>query len=1084
MQEIFDDSRWYEALTLDERAPLLKNIEPERRLLHPSTLVRQRAEKWETQSQFADSALLLRRLEQSGLTEADFETVLGLTAQSLKDATAVTPDWLELLRISFASADEPPPELLQASVLSGVDRFLILLSPLVGHVLAKLERRAADLPGRELFVRGMARAIFYPGLAKQLTFLIARTAVLELHVAHYRDLLPDSSEKERFDAYIDRLGKAENALALLIEYPVLARACAECAMAWLSTSLEMLERLAADWAEIGATFSSGRDPGPLTAIRGEAGDKHRAGRSVHILELESGLQLVYKPRSLGIEARFHHLLQWLTERGAPDLYAPQVLDRGDYGWVEFVEKKPCSDRAELARFYQRHGSMLALLFVLEATDFHSENLIAMGEHPVFVDLESLFRGSTEAKFDSASEAASILFDSVLRVGLLPQREWSLDGSSSVERSGLGGAAGQLSLEPVAVWENVGTGDMRLGRRKLKMKAALNQPMVGETEANPIEFVEEIVAGFRKVASIVLSGREELLAPTGRIAGFAGLKVRYIFRHTRAYFLLMKESLHPDLLRCALDRDASLDRIWYFSRWREKQDDPLFEKYAALVPFEIRDMRAGDIPYFESCIGSRDLWDSRGERVPDFFERSGTEVVLGRLAGLDEKLLALQEQLIRGAMTTLAMDLESPKILYELDRAAPRPASADELVQEASRIADRLRALAFRNAEGLPSWIGLTMIGNHWNLSPLGTDLYAGLPGLILFLAYLDRLKGGGKYRDLIDESLVATKREIDKIENSPYMSLGAFSGLGGILYLYSHLDHLQGRGDLAEESERLIGRIGERVSTDQALDVLGGGAGTLVVLSHHYRATGSIAALEVAKAIGRHLLSQAEEVEGGGVGWKVAISPDQYLAGLSHGAAGIAWALLELFELTGDVQLAVTARKALAFESRLFSPGRGNWPDLRGTTFGSPPPTAGAKFMVAWCHGAPGIGLSRLAMRRHFAADPTGGLERDIEKALAETLRRGFGMNHSLCHGDFGNLDLFLEHARQDPAKRWLGEARRLGAAILASIRDKGWISGVPHGFETPGLMNGLAGIGYGLLRLAAPEKVPSVLLLAPPIAD
>jgi hypothetical protein len=29
--------------------------------------------------------------------------------------------------------------------------------------------------------------------------------------------------------------------------------------------------------------------------------------------------------------------------------------------------------------------------------------------------------------------------------------------------------------------------------------------------------------------------------------------------------------------------------------------------------------------------------------------------------------------------------------------------------------------------------------------------------------------------------------------------------------------------------------------------------------------------------------------------------------------------------------------------------------------------------------------------------------------------------------------------------------------------------------------MNGIAGIGYGLLRLADPDRVPSILALAPP---
>jgi len=59
---------------------------------------------------------------------------------------------------------------------------------------------------------------------------------------------------------------------------------------------------------------------------------------------------------------------------------------------------------------------------------------------------------------------------------------------------------------------------------------------------------------------------------------------------------------------------------------------------------------------------------------------------------------------------------------------------------------------------------------------------------------------------------------------------------------------------------------------------------------------------------------------------------------------------------------------------------------------------------------------------------------------------------------------------------------QRIAPMLLDSIETKSWISGVPHGVETPGLMVGLAGIGYALLRLAAPEQMPSVLLLVPPV--
>jgi lantibiotic modifying enzyme len=52
---------------------------------------------------------------------------------------------------------------------------------------------------------------------------------------------------------------------------------------------------------------------------------------------------------------------------------------------------------------------------------------------------------------------------------------------------------------------------------------------------------------------------------------------------------------------------------------------------------------------------------------------------------------------------------------------------------------------------------------------------------------------------------------------------------------------------------------------------------------------------------------------------------------------------------------------------------------------------------------------------------------------------------------------------------------------IAGRVRRGGWRCGIPGGVETPGLMMGLAGIGYGLLRVGAADRVPSVLALDPP---
>ena len=110
----------------------------------------------------------------------------------------------------------------------------------------------------------------------------------------------------------------------------------------------------------------------------------------------SGLKVVYKPRRLAVDVHFQRLLDWLNERGArPRFRMLAVLDRGAYGWMEFVRATGCHSQGEVRRFYERQGGYLAILYALEATDFHYENLIADGEHPVLLDLETLFHPRIE-----------------------------------------------------------------------------------------------------------------------------------------------------------------------------------------------------------------------------------------------------------------------------------------------------------------------------------------------------------------------------------------------------------------------------------------------------------------------------------------------------------------------------------------------------------------------------------------------------------------------------------------------------------------------------------------------------------------
>jgi lantibiotic modifying enzyme len=204
------------------------------------------------------------------------------------------------------------------------------------------------------------------------------------------------------------------------------------------------------------------------------------------------------------------------------------------------------------------------------------------------------------------------------------------------------------------------------------------------------------------------------------------------------------------------------------------------------------------------------------------------------------------------------------------------------------------------------------------------------------------------------------------------------------------------------------------------------------------------------------------------------------LVGLAHGAAGIALALLELATATGEARFRTAAEQAIAYERALFLPALGTWADPHHPETDAPSEaTTLDHFIHGWCYGAPGIGLARLAALPHLD-DPL--LYDEIQAATAVALKASFGYNHSLCHGDLGNLELLMQASAVSPDAHLLSAVQNLTSSVLEQITQHGWICAVPMAVETPGLMIGLAGIGYGLLRLARPNDVPSVLQLAAPI--
>lgn len=1065
------------AASLCERVAVLRRAPGDARPVDRARAARELL-AWRAQAPFHEQDWFARRLAQDGIELHELEAVLGHDESTA--APAPTPSWVLEIEAAYADPGDARPWSIalpaEAAPLQTL-RFLDAVEPLV--------RRARD----RLVARAHAIAHEYPGapfdpVAAVTTMLTAlpwtlhnmlmRTMVLELNVARLQGTLVGATPAERFECFASRLRDPDVALALLVEYPVLARAVVRTLDKWARFSAEVLEHLAEDHAAL-------RQAGQLAAgdvlerIDSGAGDPHCDGRSVLVVHFRSGARLVYKPRSLAIDVCFQALLEWVNTSGElPALRTLTVVDRGDHGWVELVEAGPCASLAQVRDFYRRQGGLLALLYALEAIDFHYENLIAAGEHPVLIDLESLLhpRMPEEELTDASLRlVAAATSHSVLRIGILPQRPAGHSAQAQADLSGLTGQPGQLTPQPVLQWDDMATDTMHARRERLPMPGGNNLPGLAGHDVHVLAFEDELCAGFTSVYRLLVRHRAALLAPAGLLARFAGVSVRCVMRATHGYGSILQEAFHPDHLRDGLERDRLLDRVWV-----GVDGSPHLQR---VIADERADLEHGDVPLFTTRPDTHDLWSSRGERIPAVFTRSGLVAVRERIATLDEPDLHRQLWFIHASLATLELSRASvewaryPEVTPEAD---PEPARLRaRLLQAATAVGDRLVELALRDQHDV-AWMGLQYDDTSWAMVPLLEDLYGGSAGVIHFLAHLGDVTGQDRYTELARAALHTWRRRLEHMADRVRV-VGAFNGWGGTIWALSQWSALWGEPELADEAHTIARRAATLLPADDLLDVIGGAAGLLAAVLSLHAVAPNPSLLALARQAGDHLVAHARPMPSG-VGWLTRIETTRPITGFSHGAAGIAWALGELFAVTGESRYRDVAIEAIRYERSRLVVGEGNWLETDERELPRQPPRERSALSVAWCYGAPGVGLARL---RCLSTLDHPLVREDLDIALRTTLAHGFGRNHSLCHGDLGNLDFVMQAAvaRRDAALAHT--ALRIQSGILASIDANGFLCGVPLGVQSPSLMNGLAGIGYGLLRAAHPERVPSVLVLDPP---
>lgn len=415
-----------------------------------------------------------------------------------------------------------------------------------------------------------------------------------------------------------------------------------------------------------------------------------------------------------------------------------------------------------------------------------------------------------------------------------------------------------------------------------------------------------------------------------------------------------------------------------------------------------------------------------------------------------------------------------------------PLAVDDVLRCGLAIADQLVERAIWAGDEACTFAGATApsaIGEPVPYITVGPDVYEGTAGVARFLFLAARCSGDSSHERTAAGAL---RHAIFLAEG---MSL--FSGKLGV-----GLTALECGGPaFFEAGVRLVNEaidIADSHGDELAADLLGGLAGMVVGLDYALDAVDCLRWSQAMIDFGHRLVKSATVAEMG-LSWPVYPGSTDHLCGLAHGASSVALAMQALDRRRADAgPWLATAQQAREFERMHYWPQYGSWADLRSDVDAATAPGVEAQFgpddgVVCphmWCHGSIGIAAERLTADpsdAFAAADRVAGLEglrMSTEAAIASP--RGVDGTHlingSQCHGLGGAIDVLLDAAliADDPAP-WFELACRAAEVIRDDAAQAGaWRCGVPNGGEAPGLMLGLAGIGWAMLRLANPAHVPS----------
>ncbi|MES1042739.1 type 2 lanthipeptide synthetase LanM family protein [Peribacillus simplex] len=1010
--------------------------------------------KWRDRATLTSDSIFSTKLAILGLSEQEFaESITKLEDMTLNEEKVAELVLLLQSKMNF--------ELFSEGLLISEDKkneseqldLSLFIRPFLSYISNRLDLMLKGFALNHKADIKNVKEKWLIAIGTQLLTQASRSIVLEMHVSKLKDELYGDTPEDRFQSFIrEKAINTEELLKFYEEYATLTRILILRSDFFLNNIDITLKRYSNDFVKLSETFNLANQE--LDYIDFGLGDTHQKGKTVGKFVYKSGKTIIYKPKGLSISLKYNHLLEWIAKRANFVTLEPyKILDFGTHGWEEMVQYRSCMTEQEVKDYFRRFGVLIGLMHSIKGADFHLENIIASGDTPYIIDHETLFHQSPKLDFPDSVEVQLKYeqADSVVGTGLLPLAMFKNADGKGIDLSALNGKEQELPFKVLKIVSSM-TDDMKFTMQSEMFRGAHNLPTLNGKGIDAEDYLDDILFGFKNIFTFFINHKDVILNQDGPISLFKNEKIRIVARATQQYFNFLNESTHPDYMRDILYLENLFDRLWLY---------PYIDK--RIIEHEILDLLEGDIPFFTTRVDSTDLYSSQGARIENVFEESGYQLVKSRIEKYNLEELDLQLGWIKTAIIGTKMNESVIEEEKWVEKELPN--IVDPLfLNEARAVADEiLSKLVFSKTKDKASLLSLNPNGeSNWSVGPALQGLYEGLGGISLFLLYMWKETREEKYKVAAEATLRSAMYPMVESKGLISAFSGPFSLLYPLVHFQKHFNHNEFESKISELKERI--RLS--VKEDQVFDFLGGAAGISYVLMNVYEMTKDEEYLEIAEQYGEHLLEQAQIVNGDQIAWKHETAYT-YLGGFSHGTSGIALSLLRLSHLTKKDKYRELSYKAISYDQSLFDSEKGAWRDNRKSD---------DSWVHQCCHGSTGIGLSRMIMSIYSNTDKYND---EITQSIHNIRKYGYKNSDTLCHGNFGDIELFLLARNHFNDNSYLNEAKRRGYNILLQKERRGHyqIDG-PIGFIQPSLFTGLSGIGLQLLRLYNPDSVPAVAIL------